>query len=78
MHVSELLSIDEAVNVMDDFEWFGIDLGAFTPIENGLSTVEISNIDDAIDDNTRDQLSQINPLKESSSFVIDTYLLALG
>lgn len=78
MHVSELLSIDEAVNVMDDFEWFGIDLGASTPIGNGLSTVEIGNIDDAIDDNTRDQLPQINPLKESSSFVIDTYLLALG
>ena len=77
MHVSELQSIDEAVNVICDFEWFGIDLCASAPIGNGLSTVEIGNIDHAIDDNARDQLSQINPLVESSSFVIDTYLCAL-
>ena len=54
MHVSELQSIDEAVNVICDFEWFRIDLCASAPIVNGLSTVEIGNIDHAIDDNARD------------------------
>lgn len=72
MHVSELQSIDEAVNAMDDFEQFGIDFCASAPIGNGLSNVEIGNID-----NVRDQLPQINPLVESSSFVIDTYFRAL-
>ena len=36
MHVSELQSLDEAVNVICDFEWFGIDLCASVPIGNGL------------------------------------------
>ena len=77
MHVSELQSIDEAVDVMDDFAWYVIDQGASAPIGNGLSTVEINNIDVAIDNNVRDQLSQIKPLVESSSFVTDIYLYAL-
>lgn len=77
MHVSELQSIDEAVDVMDDFAWYGIDQRASAPIGNGLSTVEINNTDLAIDNNVRDQLSQIKPLVESSSFVTDIYLYAL-
>ena len=62
--------------MMDDFAWYGIDQGASAPIGNGLSTVEINNIDVAID-NVRDQLSQIKPLVESSSFVTAIYLYAL-
>ena len=77
MHVSELQSIDEAVNMMDDIEWYGMDCSAPALTDDGLSTFKINNIDVATDDNARQQLSQINPLAESSSFGIDIYLRAL-
>ena len=77
MHVSELQSIDEAVNMMDDIEWYGMDCSAPSLTDDGLSTVKINNIDVATDDNASWQLSQINPLAESSSFGIDIYLRAL-
>lgn len=53
MHVSELQSIDEAVNMMDDIEWYGMDCSAPALTDDGLSTFKINNIDVATDDNAR-------------------------
>ena len=47
------------------------------PHRHELSTVEVNNIDVAIDDNAREQLPQNNPLVESSSFGTDIYFRAL-
>ena len=64
---------------MDDVKWmlYGMDWSAYAPTENRLLTVEVNNVDVAIDDNAREQLSQINPLVEPLSFGIDICLRAL-
>ena len=53
MNISELQGIDEAVNMMDDIEWYGMDFSASVPTDDGLSTAEVNNIDVGIDDNAR-------------------------
>ena len=77
INVSKLQSIDETVHEMDDIEQYGMDWGAPAPTDDGLSTAEVNKIEVATDDIAREQLSQINPLAESSSFGIDIYIRPL-
>jgi len=59
----------------DDLEWFGMDWGAPTPLDDGLSTVEIDDITlPAIEDEIFQELHSIDPLRDSASFGIDIYL----
>ena len=51
--------------------------GAPSPPDDGLSTVELDDIDMPLPAEEYDKLSTIDPLTESPSFGIDLYVRAL-
>ena len=61
----------------DDLEWYGMDWGAPTPIDDGLSTVEVNDVMLPLSAVLGD-LQSIDPIKDSTSFGIDIYLEALS
>ena len=74
--VSDVADLESDV---DDIEWFGFDPYAPTPDDEGLSTVEVDDVDMNIQDHILDQLRyNINPLSNSDSFGIDLYENALS
>ena len=66
-------AVDEQI---DDLEWYGYDPDAPTPTDDGLSTVDVDDVD--LPDVDLDVItSHINPLAHSDSFGIDIYEKAL-
>ena len=57
-----------------EHEWFGFDPDAPPPPDDGLSTVEVNEVNLDLPDNFISRLSnEINPLENSSSFAIDIF-----
>ena len=61
---------------VDDLEWYGYDPDAPTPTDDGLSIVDVDDVE--LPDVELDVLSHINPLGHSDSFGIDLYEEALA
>lgn len=74
--VSEL-HVRENVDV-EDLEWYGMDWFAPNPTDNGLSVVELEDIEIPFSEEYYERLTQYDPLAESSSFGMDIYLSALS
>ena len=61
-----------------EHEWFGFDPDAPPPPDDGLSTVEVNEVNLDLPDNIISRLSnEINPLENSSAFAIDIFQRAL-
>ena len=61
-----------------EHEWFGFDPDAPPPPDDGLSTVEVNEVNLDLPDNIISKLSnEINPLENSSAFAIDIFQRAL-
>ena len=70
-----LLNIRE----VEDLEWYGFDPYAPRPHDDGLSTVELDDVDiDNEDDVITILRNSIDPLAVSNSFGIDLYMKALS
>ena len=67
------------VNVSgDDYEWFGFDPNAPPPPDDGLSTVEVNEVDLNLPDDIISRLTnEIDSLENSSAFAIDIFQRAL-
>ena len=64
---------------IDDLEWFGFDPYALTPDDEGLSTVEVGDVNIDTEDHTLAQLqNNTNSVRNSDSFDIDLYQEALS
>ena len=64
---------------IDDLEWYGFDPQAPHPVEDGLSTVVVDDVDIEFPEGVAEHLLRdINPLAESNSFGIDLYMEALS
>ena len=72
-----ILQVGELQNVLDgtidDLEWFGVDLNAPSPNDDGLSTVVVENVQCPFDVESLNLLYSIDPCQESASFGIDVY-----
>ena len=55
----------------DDLTWFGYDPSAPTPMDDGLSTVEIEDVDIELP-------AAVNPLQLSNSYGIDLFIDCLN
>ena len=75
-HIQELQDNSEELS-NDDLEWYGMDWSAPAPTDDGLSTVEVNDINFELNDYQLQQLTDIDPLKESSTFGIDLFTKAL-
>ena len=59
---------------VDDLQWYGYDPFAPTPSDNGLSTVEVEDVNIDLPTDTLALLRQnIDPLQHSDSFEIDLF-----
>ena len=67
--------IAESGGDVDDLQWYGYDPFAPTPSDDGLSTVEVEdvNIDLPTDTFTLLRQNMIDPLQHSDSFGIDLF-----
>ena len=62
----------------DDYEWYGFDPDAPPPPDDGLSTVEVNELDLNLPDVIISRLTnESNPLENSSAFGIDIFQRAL-
>ena len=63
----------------DDLTWYGYDPSAPTPMDDGLSTVEIEDVDIELPGNViRDLTAAVNPLQLSKSYGIDLFIDCLN
>ena len=61
-----------------EHDWHGFDPDAPPPPDDGLSTVEVNEVNLDLPDNIISKLSnEINPLENSSAFAIDIFQRAL-
>ena len=74
---SGAVGVSGSAEEVQDLEWYGYDSDAPIPSDDGMSTVEVDDID--LPDLEVDELTcQINPLAYSDSFGIDIYEQALS
>ena len=70
---------DSNIREVEDLEWYGFDPYAPGPQDNGLSTVELDDVDIDNDDDVIPILrNRMDPLAFSNSFGIDLYIEALS
>lgn len=70
---------DSNIREVEDLEWYGFDPYAPRPHDDGLSTVELDDVDiDNEDDVITILRNSIDPLAVSNNFVIDLYMEALS
>ena len=70
---------DSNIREVEDLEWYGFDPYAPRPHDDGLSTVELYDVDiDNEDDVITILRNSIDPLAVSNSFGIDLYMKALS
>lgn len=73
--VAELFDTD---GTLEDLEWYGMDWAGPTPNDDGLSTVEVDDVNFEIAENILQTLNSIDPLRDSTCYGIDIYLEALA
>ena len=73
-HVAELHNFEDTVT---DLQWYGMDWGAPTPLEDDLSLVQVEDLSSPLSVQACERLNRIDPLQESDSFGIDIYLSCL-
>lgn len=62
----------------NEFEWFGMDWQAPVPSDDGLSTVEVFDIENPLEDGIFSQLrDHLNPMSLSSDYGMDLFLTGL-
>lgn len=67
-----------SIEEVDNLEWYGFDPYAPSPDDDGLSTVELDDVElDNEDDVFAVLTNNIDPLTYSNSFGIDLYMEAL-
>ena len=77
--LTAVADVAEGVESIDDLEWYGFDPQATHPVDDGLSTVVVGDVDIELPEGVAEHLSRdINPLAESNSFGIDLYMEALS
>ena len=77
--VSGVSDVADLETDIDDLEWFGFDPYALTPDDEGLSTVEVGDVNIDTEDHTLAQLqNNTNSVRNSDSFDIDLYQEALS
>jgi len=64
-HIQELQNPNKDIISNDDLEWYGMDWSAPAPADDGLSTVEVNDIE--LNEHQLQQLQDIDPLVESES-----------
>ena len=67
----------ESVN-SENLEWYGMDWFAPSPRDDGLSLVELDDIQVPFSEENYERFCQYDPLAESSSFGMDIYLSAIS
>ena len=71
-HVSEMDQFPE------DFEFYGMDWHSPSPTDDGLTVVDVLDVDMPISAEMHEQLSLfVNPMSESSSYGIDLFIISL-
>ena len=69
---------DDPANFSEDLEWYGYDGSAPRPSDDGLSTVEVEDLNHDFPDDVIEQLeNSVDPCQDSNDFGIDIYLRAL-
>jgi hypothetical protein len=73
------MSVDSSIAEADDLQWYGFDPYAPRPDDDGLSTVELDDVElDNEDDVLAILTNSLDPLAYSNSFGIDLYMEALS
>ena len=71
--------VAEQESFFDDLTWFGYDPSAPSPLDDGLSTVEIEDVDIELPGNLiHDLTAAVNPLQLSNSDGIDLFIDCLN
>ena len=74
-----LAVVADVAGVFDDLQWFGYDPEAPPPSDDGLSTVEVEDVNIDLSDNAMQQrIGEVDPHEYSDSFGIDLYVKALS
>ena len=76
-HVTHVAEVQESINseTLEDLEWFGMDWYAPTPSDEGLSTIEVLDVDVPFNDDVFQNLTaNVNPLQYSQSHGIDIFI----
>ena len=73
--VSELQGDIDAAN---NLEFYGVDWYAPSCLDDGLSVVNVEEIECPFDELTLEQLRMIQPLQESNNYGMDIYITALN
>ena len=80
-HVTHAAEVQESINseTLEDFEWFGMGWYAPTPSDEGLSTIEVLDIDVPFSDDVFQNLTvNINPLQYLQSHGRDIFMNAIN
>ena len=75
-HIAEFQDVG-CEDTSDDLEWYGMDWAAPSPADDGLSTVEVMDVEAPLTDDLIQLLNSIDPLSLSNNFGIDIYLNCL-
>ena len=80
-YVTHVAEVQESINSekLEDLEWFGMDWYAPTPSDEGLSTIEVLDVDVPFNDDVFQNLTaNVNPLQYSHSHGIDIFIDAMN
>ena len=79
-HVTHVAEVQESIKneKLEDLEWFGMDWYAPIPSDEGLSTIEVLDVDVPFNDDVFQNLTvNVNPLQYLQSHGIDIFIDAL-
>ena len=68
---------DDAASFSEDLEWYGYDGSAPRPSDDGLSTVEVEDLNHDFPDVIEQLENSVDPCQDSNDFGKDIYLRAL-
>ena len=80
-YVTHVAEVQEGINseTLEHLEWFGMDWYAPTPSDEGLSTIEVLDVDVPFNDDVFQNLTaNVNPLQYSQSYGIDIFIDAMN
>ena len=80
-HVTHVADFHENINseTLEDLEWFAMDWYGPTPSDEGLSTIEVLDVDVPFNDDVFQNLTaNVNPLQYSQSHGIDIFIDAMN
>jgi len=76
-NLHQVMEFQDDIRTLTELEWYGMDWHAPHPFDDGLSYVDVSEIECPLDEESYHRLCEVDPLEESNSFGIDLYLHAL-